>query len=44
MLGQTEKADFILMALVSTPEAGIWYVVTAFRMQRRRAMRIYERG
>ena len=44
MLGPDEDGRFVFAAIVSTHDPERWYVVTAFRLERRRALRIYERS
>jgi len=42
MIGPDSAGQFFFAAIVPTGEEGVWYPVTAWPMNSRRAMRIYE--
>jgi len=44
MLGPDSEDRFVFAPIVPTQTVGVWYPVTAYRLDRRRAARIYERG
>lgn len=44
MVGPAPDGRFFFAPIVPTKDPGVWYVVTAYRLARQRALRIYERG
>jgi hypothetical protein len=42
IIGPDFEGRFYYVPIVPTHEAGVWYVVTAFPVNRRRALRVYK--